>query len=161
MKRAAFWSVCVLLVVGSITSTTGCDRTKSDAENKAKASPAEQGAAARKADEDRNIPRIADVDFTPSKFILCGKTVQICARATHPDRKKLEFSWEQIEGKPPRKGLEVMTNFESIGGARECVKVTPDRGENKYRLTVSVPGEDEAKNSIVFPIRAGRSSACS
>ena len=138
----------------------GCEKDKTTDRDEATAEkPTAQnpGAAVRQAPEAAERPtppEVVTVDFNPSKFITCGESVRVCVEGRDPDGSELEASWEQVSGEELREEIEVLTNFPGPGTVRQCVKITPDKGTSKMKVTIKEVGNPKgnASDTLTFPL---------
>jgi hypothetical protein len=81
-------------------------------------------------------PEIDSVKYTPSKFVSCPDSVQICVEATDPDGDPMRTEWELLSGDPPVTDPEVTVSETIDGTLRECISFEPGSGAWTFGFTV-------------------------
>lgn len=170
MNTSTLWTWCAPLVLVFAVSTTGCDKQQNDQNRQEQASaeqPADKQGAALKpteATEDENTevinakeyaPEILDLSFEPSKFVKCGQSLKICAKARDRNGDTLQFNWKKQAGKEMIESFSVAESTQTGNNAEECVRLTPNQGFNQIQLIVSEDAQGGRADSISFPLHVG------
>jgi hypothetical protein len=77
-------------------------------------------------------PELTQLTFTPSKFIVQGKSAKVCATARDPNGDPLQFAWAHLDNQACNAPVVV-----SNDGSTECVTITP-MNAGSYTFQVQV-----------------------
>ena len=172
MRNSTLWTWCALLVVVFAVSATGCDfkEEKKEEEASAEQPTKTRGAALNPKDEEPDkektrvvqteeyAPEILDLKFKPSKFVKCGKQLEICAKARDRNGDTINFEWTQQAGDEPIEGFSVKETVQTGNNAEQCVTIKPNKGFNQLKLTISQenpPNKGTSTDTISFPLHVG------
>lgn len=81
-------------------------------------------------------PEIDNLTYTPSKFVACPQTVEICVDASDPDSDPMRVDWSVLSGPVPETPVAISESTSANGSLRECIAFEPGVGEWTIEVTV-------------------------